>query len=181
MKVIDLSGSIYGSLTVLRKDIQKTNEEQRGHYWCRCACCGEEKLISSSIIIGRKGILPKSCGCMKKAGYTHPKSRPDKKYETRLLHYAWRNSRRRGETCTLTVDDIPPIPTHCPVLGIPLVPGGKGGKSVDNSPSVDRIDSRKGYEVGNIWIVSQRANRIKSDATLSELKLLVEALEKVTG
>ncbi len=45
------------------------------------------------------------------------------------------------------------------------------------SPSLDRIDSTKGYTKGNIWVISNRANTLKNDATLSELKLLVERLE----
>ena len=33
-----------------------------------------------------------------------------------------------------------------------------------------------GYTKGNVWIVSRRANMIKSDATLEELELLVNNL-----
>jgi len=35
----------------------------------------------------------------------------------------------------------------------------------------------KGYVKGNIWVVSLRANKLKNDATLQELKTLVENLE----
>ena len=35
--------------------------------------------------------------------------------------------------------------------------------------SIDRIDSTKGYEKGNVWVISGRANRIKNDATPEEL------------
>jgi hypothetical protein len=37
---------------------------------------------------------------------------------------------------------------------------------------------RKGYEPKNVWVVSFRANRIKMDATLSELRKIVRNLEK---
>lgn len=40
----------------------------------------------------------------------------------------------------------------------------------ENSPSIDRLDNTKGYVKGNINIISWRANRIKSDATLDELE-----------
>lgn len=62
----------------------------------------------------------------------------------------------------------------CPVFGYSFT---TNCKSADTSPSLDRIDSSLGYVEGNVWVISTRANRIKSDATLEELKLLVAALE----
>jgi len=64
-------------------------------------------------------------------------------------------------------------PSHCPILGLELNYDGTGvcGKwsHKDNSPSIDRIDSTKGYEATNIVIISWRANRIKNDGTWEEL------------
>jgi hypothetical protein len=62
-------------------------------------------------------------------------------------------------------------PDYCPMLGIRLNYGGTGEirKRSDDSPSVDRIDSRKGYTSDNIHIISWRANRIKNDSTPEEL------------
>jgi hypothetical protein len=42
--------------------------------------------------------------------------------------------------------------------------------------SIDRIDPSKGYTPDNVWLISQRANRIKNDATPEELKLIAEAV-----
>jgi hypothetical protein len=50
------------------------------------------------------------------------------------------------------------------------------GESIDNSPSLDRIDTSKGYVKGNVWVISWRANKLKSDATLAELESIVLAL-----
>ena len=171
MKVVDLSGQTFGALLVLRKDEEATKENRRGTYWCKCSECNKEKLINSSIFRGRKPVV--SCGCRKSAGHTHPKSRPDKGWEKRLYWYARRNARRRGEECNLELDDIS-IPEFCPVLGIRLQPGSHTHQ--DNSPSVDRIDSTKGYTKDNVWIISARANRIKNNSTIEEVKLLYEAL-----
>lgn len=64
------------------------------------------------------------------------------------------------------------LPKECPALGIPLNYDGTGSEGysrTDNSPSLDRIDSTKGYELGNIHVLSWRANRIKNDSTIEEL------------
>lgn len=59
------------------------------------------------------------------------------------------------------------IPALCPVLGIPLKRNATRWQS--DSPSVDRIIPKLGYVKGNILIVSNKANRIKSDATYLEI------------
>lgn len=63
------------------------------------------------------------------------------------------------------------IPSHCPVLGIPLLYGK--GKPTHNSPTIDRIDNKKGYVKSNIIVVSYRANTLKRDGTLDELKKIL--------
>jgi len=95
--------------------------------------------------------------------------------------YAARNRARMGGLeCTITVDDIV-IPETCPVLGIPLFARIGAGRSnrdqVENSPSLDRIDNGKGYIPNNIAVISMRANMIKNNATLAELKAIVAYME----
>lgn len=46
---------------------------------------------------------------------------------------------------------------------------GKTGGG-DHSPSLDRIRGDLGYVPGNIIVISNRANRIKSDASIRELR-----------
>ena len=71
------------------------------------------------------------------------------------------------------------IPSHCPIFGTRLewsCNRGGAAHSLPNSPSLDRIDPLKGYVKGNVWIISNRANRIKNDASHEELKLVAEAV-----
>jgi len=68
----------------------------------------------------------------------------------------------------LTLENIT-IPKECPILGIPLLYiKGRGGHW--NSPSLDRIDNSKGYILGNVQVISRRANIIKNDAALEEIE-----------
>lgn len=89
--------------------------------------------------------------------------------ENNPSRYLLRSCRARARAINLefclTESDIV-VPTVCPVLGLVLSWDGHR----DNSPSVDRIDSRLGYTPKNIIVVSQRANRIKNDATIEELE-----------
>lgn len=71
--------------------------------------------------------------------------------------------------------DFYPLPQTCPVLGIPLTYNSK--KLTDNSASLDRIEPALGYVRGNVVIISARANRIKSDGTAKEHRLLAEWIE----
>lgn len=78
----------------------------------------------------------------------------------------------KGLEYNLTIDDIS-IPEVCPVLLVPF------DTSNDFAPSVDRINSQLGYIKGNVQIMSNKANRMKSDATIAELHLFAKWVERV--
>lgn len=118
--------------------------------------------------------------CNNKA--SHARQRNEKEY-FRLYNQRWReqnpvrqmiiNIRSRAKSAgilfTITEDDIE-HKTHCPVTGVELdYSHGTKGIRNDNSPSLDRIDPTKGYEKGNVIIVSWRVNNIKNNATPEEL------------
>lgn len=58
--------------------------------------------------------------------------------------------------------------THCPAFGVELDWNAK--KLQDNSPSIDRIIPELGYVKNNVRILSNLANRMKSNATPHQLK-----------
>ena len=82
-----------------------------------------------------------------------------------------------GVPFTLEVRDIT-IPSFCPVLELPLKPSEGDVTGRENSPSLDRIDPRKGYIVGNVAVISYRANVLKGDSSLDELKLMGKFLKE---
>ena len=87
-----------------------------------------------------------------------------KKYTIQNLRSS---KKRRGHEVTITEADLTQ-PNYCPVLGISLVYDNKK-RPQDNSASVDRIDNTKGYVSGNVHVISMKANRLKSNATVEEL------------
>lgn len=95
-----------------------------------------------------------------------------RKLENRLLNAAKARSKAKNLEFNIEVSDII-VPAVCPLLGIPIFVNE--GKKVckPNSPSLDRIDPTKGYIKGNVWVISLKANTMKSNATLEEMKTLV--------
>ena len=59
------------------------------------------------------------------------------------------------------------IPEYCPILKIKLQKGK--GVVCDTSPTLDRIDNKKGYTIDNIQVISSKANRIKTNASWEEI------------
>lgn len=89
----------------------------------------------------------------------------------------WR-ARRDNIEFSIKKSDVT-IPEFCPLLGIKLESGRGVGGAKASSPSLDRIKPELGYVPGNVWVISYRANMIKSDATLEELRTLTERLADV--
>lgn len=93
--------------------------------------------------------------------------------ERKLFEGAKDRAREKGLEFTIHLDDIV-IPAICPVLGIPIVYSGKGSGRNWNAPSLDRIDSARGYTTDNICVISWRANAIKSFGTAAEHEAIAQ-------
>lgn len=83
-------------------------------------------------------------------------------------------------------EKYPVLPIKCPILGVEGVDGfdliyssmSLTDPKRNDCISIDRIDASKGYVVGNVQIISHRANRLKSDASFTDvLKLFAHSLE----
>lgn len=110
----------------------------------------------------------------KNAVYRKEKYRKDpRKF---MLSAAKARAKAKGLFFNIDITDII-IPDKCPLLGIDI----KISHNIlsENSPSLDRLIPNKGYVKGNILVVSFKANSIKQNATLTELKTLVLNLERV--
>ena len=98
--------------------------------------------------------------------------------ECRLVEAAKAVAKVKGLPFNITSDYVKSIwKDTCPILGIPLF--RDSNVRTDNSPSLDRIIPVKGYTIGNVHIISWRANRIKNDATHEELAKIAKYLSKL--
>ena len=64
----------------------------------------------------------------------------------------------------------------CPILGVPIsrdLPRGN-----PNAAELDRFIPEKGYVKGNVHFMSRRANRVKQDFSLLEMRQLIKWMEE---
>jgi len=167
-------GETYGRLTI-------TNEWSDGrqvYFLCDCSCGNtgvkkrKEQLFLNTEHAKKNNAAVPSCGCYVKDEHNRNWGRHD--CRGYLLSAARYRATQKNMEFTIIKEDII-IPDKCPLLGIDIIPNAKDRK---HSPSLDRIDSNRGYTPDNIWVVSSRANTLKNDATLQELQTLVENLSK---
>jgi hypothetical protein len=96
-----------------------------------------------------------------------------------LVNASKQRAKEKGREHSISVADVKniyPADGLCPIFGVKLEFNEAGFR--DSSPSIDRIDSTKGYTVDNIQVISWKANRIKGAATLQELEMLVAYLKQ---
>ena len=84
-----------------------------------------------------------------------------------LYHASKSRAKKKNIEHSITIDDII-VPVKCPILNIELDHSRNKGRRY-NGASLDRIDSTKGYVKGNIQVISDLANRMKTDATPEQL------------
>lgn len=127
-----------------------------------CKACGEYKNADNFTPFkgGKNGLYPRCKPCRVPDG---KRQWLQKSYKKKMYDRCKTRATKKGLQFTITLDDLPEVPAICPVLKTPMT-----------VPSVDRVDSSKGYVPGNVRIISNRANMLKNDATLEELRLLLE-------
>lgn len=96
-----------------------------------------------------------------------------------LLNASKQRAREKGLEHELTKEDLKelfPADNKCPVFGFDLEWNSGGFR--ETSPSIDRIDSTKGYTKDNVQIISWKANRIKGYASVEDLEILLAYMKQ---
>ena len=104
------------------------------------------------------------CKACKKAAYDWTQQ----PIEKRMLNRVRARAKMNGRDFNLTIKDMA-FPEKCPIFDKPFIYGDP-----DWTLSIDRIDNDKGYVKGNIVFVSNKANRLKNNATLDDLQKIVD-------
>jgi hypothetical protein len=89
-----------------------------------------------------------------------------------------RSAKEKGIPFTIKFEQIEQ-PTHCPILGIELNYKWSGKNRRDSAKaSIDKVDPSKGYILGNVFVISWRANKLKSDMSLQELENILKYIKE---
>ena len=159
-------GDTFGKRTVIKITSKRrpTDKANKRYYTVQCECGNVAEINLPTLRAS------KSCGCSKT---THGRSQTPEYW---MFHKAMSRAKEQNVPFNITLDDIV-IPSLCPLLDIPLSVGKKN--SCDNSPTLDRLVPSLGYVKGNVMVISNKANRIKNNATIDELMLLTENLHNI--
>ena len=166
-KLSDKIGKVFGRLTIVDTYMKRTNCGRRRRFAIAKCECGNT--VDTNLYHITSGATV-SCGCRKT---THGMS-STKEY-TMFIEAKCR-ARDNNLPFSIEINDIE-IPKVCPLLGIPIETHHT--KIHDNSPTLDKLLPHLGYVPGNILVISNRANRIKSNATVDELMLLADNLHAI--
>ena len=146
-----------------------------------------ERFVHNHSCVECKTVARKAIGQYKKIGRPRKENRfvgPKKpkrvvfKPETEIDRWIVRSkgNKKRKQRKELSIAHYKTlIRTHCPLLGLELSYANyTSNRTPDNYASLDKIDPSGGYVLGNVQIVSFRANTLKNSATLEELKMIVQ-------
>tara|TARA_R110002124_G_scaffold223796_1_gene389116 strand:+ start:367 stop:993 length:627 start_codon:yes stop_codon:yes gene_type:complete len=182
----DRTGYRNGHIEVLR--LAGRNKHSQAVWECCCHACGKESFLVCSGDVNRNN----SCGCgkwntNKLSKHPHHQKGKNSPYWTGhgdISGYRFANIKKsaseRNLSFSITIEQIWDLYTQqagrCALTGLEI---GFGEKARDlASASLDRIDSSKGYEPGNVHWVHKRVNVMKMDLDLEEFmgycKLITE-------
>jgi hypothetical protein len=200
-------GDIIGDLKVI--DIVDKNKEIGNRPVSSFEKNGNWKIVCECLICGKKNVTKKfkewfrykrlikenpnariNCGCSHpafKKGY-RSKLKPnqfEKLYKH--LHGVKRRAKEKNIPYNLDIEyfidkDTKPdgqktgYPDYCPILKIKI----DNELGADHRPSFDRVLPERGYVKGNVKIISNKANRLKSNMSIEDFKKFIEYIENNT-
>lgn len=152
-------------MTVLKQ--ARKNAAGRWYWLCSCKCGNKTEVLGSNLK------HYKSCGCL---------SRSRNGLSDTTAGRIWKLAKQRAKQYNmkfdLRIEDVI-VPECCPVLHIPIrtasTPGGN-----DSSPTLDRVDNKKGYVKGNVCVISMKANRLKGAGTAEDFRRILKYISRNT-
>jgi hypothetical protein len=167
----DIVGCQFNELTVQSLDLNIQKDARgkfRYFYKCMCSCGAYIRVIWGNL----KNHHTKSCGCLKlRVGISNPGWRG----EGQISGYFWaqvrKHATRGSRTLPFTISmadawaQFEKQDGRCALTGWSLLIEHRSHSVSTKTASLDRIDSNKGYEVGNIQWLHKSVNQMKWSLT----------------
>lgn len=161
LKKFNLTGQKFGEWTILSKHVLINNGKTSGAWLCRCSC-GKEIVVRQNSLLKGKSSKCKQCALsVKKGGHKDisacywqriRKNAATRKYDFNIsIEYAWEVLLQQDKKCALSGIDL--CCTH---------------QRKKMTASIDRINPKIGYIIGNIQWVHKDINRLKWKLTDNE-------------
>jgi len=164
-------GTRFGKLVVLRLT-DKRNKSGNRIYELKCDCGNICEKTSS--MLKKKKEPVRHCG-LNCSLMDRKKKKKKHGHSNTHEYYLWKGCQNRAKKnnipFNLEYSDVI-IPKKCPILEIPIFKGNE--RHVANSPSLDRLVPELGYVKGNVRVISYKANTMKSDASIEEIKIFAK-------
>ena len=166
--LVDLSGLRFGKWIVIKKGEKKSGGTT---YWlCRCDCGKEKEVQRTSLIRGQ------STQC------TECSDKPI--YIGKMYRHYYKITKQRAEKRNIEFDITPEYLGNllekqnykCVLSGLPL--DFHSTKNYSGTASLDRIDSSKGYVIGNLQWVHRSVNFMKGSLPQSDFIAICRLIAK---
>lgn len=175
---VDLAGRRFGMILVVGDEgIVRLRNGRRARMWaCRCDCGAEASCSQERLVAGRA----KTCGCGRarsRKGADHPNWTGSGDLPGAYWSCLVTGARLRSIPMSLTVAEAAEAFAkqggRCALTGLPL-----SFQRSDATASLDRIDSSKPYELGNIQWVHKTINLMKNALPQAEFVAMCAAVAK---
>jgi hypothetical protein len=181
-----LIGERFGRLVVVEELLSRSpspSEKLRRFWLCQCDCGGQKETYTTALQREPGGV--RSCGCIKREqnqknallvrkGRASPLYKGEGTLLNSLLDVYRKRALRKGKSFSLTLSRFEQlVKLPCTYCGVPPY-----NKRVNHTVSedslfyngLDRVDSEKGYEEGNVVPCCPICNRAKADLTLEAFR-----------
>ena len=160
----DLTGHVYGKLTVLCESANRLRG--RVTWTCKCECGNTKDIAGADLRRQKQGTV--SCGCVSANQLDDGEA-----VLNNIVHSYRLSAKKRGYNFNLTKEEVRTITkSNCVYCGCEPANERKSkygaGSYIHNG--IDRVDNTKGYTVDNVVACCTTCNRIKSDHDLEDLK-----------
>lgn len=174
----DITGRRFGHLLVMRLATKDEKPKDRykhdsTRWWIARCDCGKTRAVPTGRLTNGS---VKGCGCFgKKKGFGEAA-----KWQVFKMKMA--NANERGKSFTITFEEFLAITgspcAYCGVVWSSEWPSAKRFNGTYRHNGIDRIDSSRGYETGNVAACCSTCNSAKGTKTIPEFKAWISRVHK---